>query len=230
MNADIAPHPKVVELGLDQRMTREEIALLPIQAYEGPVELVQTPEAADAAAARLMQDKVLGFDTETRPTFQKGQYYPPALIQLGGAREVCVFQLKKTGLTPGLKVLLESSRVIKTGVSMAYDVKTLKDHGEFDAAGFVDIGDVARAWGIPNHGLRPLAAQFLQIRISKSSQRSNWDSDPLKPKQIIYAATDAWISYEIYKHFERLDLLNPPPLPPPKEKKKKPSASSTAAR
>lgn len=207
-------HPRIVELGLAQRMTRDVINDLPLVRYESRTQVIDSPDDVDAAVNELAKEDVLGFDTETRPAFKKGQRFLPSVLQLGGDGYVYVFMLKKTGLPPSLIQLLENRKVIKTGVAIHYDVRMLKECQQFHAGGFLDLGDLARAWDIPNHGLRQLAAQLLDIRISKGSQRSNWDRYPLDDKQVEYAATDAWISREIYFQFKERDLMNPPPKPP----------------
>lgn len=231
MNPDPAPtseaHPRIVELGLGQRMTRDVINDLPLIRYESRTYVIDSPKDVEQAVGELAKEKVLGFDTETRPAFKKGQRFLPSVLQLGGDGYVYVMMLKKTGLPPSLVRLLEDRKVIKTGVAIHYDVRMLKECQMFRAGGFLDLGDLARAWGIPNHGLRQLAAQLLGVRISKGSQRSNWDRYPLDEKQVEYAATDAWISREIYFQFKQRDLMNPPPKPPKPKKtsRKKEDAS-----
>lgn len=211
-------------------MTKDRVNQLDIQTFDGPITVISDPNEVDAAVAELRREPVLGFDTETQPAFRKGESYSPSVLQLGGEGFVYLFMLMKTGLPKSLIDLLEDPSLIKTGVAIEYDVKTLKDHGDFTPGGFVDVGDLARAWGIPNHGLRQLAAQFMGIRISKSSQRSNWGRYPLSEKQVGYAATDAWISLEIYKHFKRLDLLHPPKRKPaPRKSKNTDSSSATTS-
>ena len=215
------PHPRIVELGLAQRMTRDLINHLPLVCYQSRTQVIDTPDKVDQAVEELAREQVLGFDTETRPAFKKGQRFLPSVLQLAGDGYVYVFMLKKTGLPASLIHLLENRQVIKTGVAIHYDVRMLKECEMFQAGGFLDLGDLARAWDIPNHGLRQLAAQLLGIRISKGSQRSNWDRYPLDDKQVEYAATDAWISREIYFQFKERDLMTPPPKPPKAEAKKK---------
>lgn len=217
-------HPRIVELGPGHRMTREAINDLPLAKYESATTVVSTPEDVAAAVEKLSTQDVLGFDTETRPAFKKGQRFLPSVLQLGGDGFVYLFMLKNTGLPAELIDLLENRKILKTGVAIQYDIRMLKEHQMFHAGGFLDLGDLARAWDIPNHGLRQLAALLLEIRISKGSQRSNWGKCPLDEKQVEYAATDAWISREIYYQFKERDLLNPPPKPPkPPKKEKEPS-------
>jgi ribonuclease D len=156
-------------------------------------------------AVRLLeQESILGFDTETRPAYRKGESYPPALLQLAGANEVFIFQLKFTGLPRLLIGILSNPDIVKAGVSLNYDIAELKNVVQFEPAGFVDIATLAKKHGIQNHGLRGLAAVLLGFRISKSAKTSNWASNELTPSQIIYAATDAWVGRELYLEMQKI--------------------------
>ncbi len=184
--------------GFDRRMTREEINALPIRRYGRTVRIVRTRPELDAAVQRLAKERLLGFDTETRPAFEKGRVYPPALIQLAGRQGAYLFQLRHLKFPRALRRLLAEPNIVKAGVAPEYDVAQLKELGHFRDAGFVDLSDLARRVGIKNHGLRGLAAVLLGFRISKQAQRSNWARETLTPAQVRYAATDAWVSRELY--------------------------------
>lgn len=179
-------------------ITKAEINDKPLIAWEGKIQLLETVEAMEGAVAHLKNETHLGFDTETRPTFKKGQYYPPALVQLATAECVYLFRICTIGTLRPLLPLLESPEILKTGVAIKDDVKELKTMEDFTPAGFVEIADITVKLGYENRGLRALAALLLGGRISKAAQVSNWARDTLDQKQIRYAATDAWISREIY--------------------------------
>lgn len=185
--------------GFDRRMSKDEINACPITRYEGPVSIIKCRRTLTEAIEQLQGETVLGFDTETRPAFKKGQYYPPALLQLAHAEGVLLFQLKHLGLPRPIIQILTDPQVIKTGVSLKFDIQELQKLTPFQPDGFVDLANIAKKQGIKNHGLRGLAAVVLGNRISKSAQRSNWSKDALSPAQIRYAATDAWIGRELYK-------------------------------
>jgi len=187
-----------VRNGFDRRMTREEINECPIRKYEGPVRIICKKEDLITAVQELNRETVLGFDTETRPSFVKGQTYPPALIQLAGSKAVYIFQLRNLKFPMSLRKVLSNAGIIKAGVALDHDIRHLKKRGAFNASGFVDLGNVARRAGIKNHGLRGLAAVLLGFRISKQAQRTNWSRQKLSPAQVTYAATDAWVGREVY--------------------------------
>ncbi|NCG08595.1 MAG: 3'-5' exonuclease domain-containing protein 2 [Verrucomicrobia bacterium] len=181
-----------------RRILKAEINELPLLAWEGPVNLLETLEEMEHAVKDILQESVLGFDTETRPSFKRGEYYPPALIQLATSESVYLFRISKTKTFAPLVPILESSKIIKCGVGIRDDVRELRKWKDFDADGFFEIGELTAKLGYENRGLRALAALLLNGRISKAAQVSNWARDQLDSKQIKYAATDAWISREIY--------------------------------
>ncbi len=190
--------------GFDRRMSKEEINERPIRKWTGPVHLVRSREQAGDAVEHLARESLLGFDTETRPAFRKGQRYLPSLLQLAGEKEVFIFQIRHLGLPRAVRSILADPAIIKAGVSPDFDVRELKKIAPFHDAGFVDLGRLARQAGIRNHGLRGLAAVLLGLRITKSAQTSNWAQETLTPAQITYAATDAWISRRIYLALKQL--------------------------
>ncbi len=189
--------------GFDRRMTKDEINDCPMQRWTGPVHVVRNNEELAAALPRLVDHSLLGFDTETRPAYEKGESYPPALLQLASDKEVFVFQLNQLGLAKPLRELLADPRIIKAGVGLDFDIRELKSLARFKAAGFHDLGDRAKKAGIKNHGLRGLAAVLLGFRISKGAQTSNWANETLTPKQIQYAATDAWVGRQLHLALDR---------------------------
>ena len=179
-------------------ISREEIALLPMGQYGGPVCVVRSDAQAAAAVRRLQRERVLGFDTETRAAFRKGESYPPALVQLAATRVVYLFQLHSLTGLGGLEAILSAPDIVKAGVSLAYDLRKLNEVRPFAPAGFVELQQMTDQLGIRNNGVRGLVAIVLGFRISKGAQRSNWALPRLSRAQIAYAATDAWACREIY--------------------------------
>jgi ribonuclease D len=186
------------------RMTREQINAHPIRKYPGHIHLIRRSEQVGPAVRQLEKERVLGFDTEARPTFRVGQSHLPAVLQLVGEQAAYIFQLRQCRLSQGLRRLLADPQIIKAGVAWDRDVKELKRLAPFEPAGFVDVGELARQAGCPNPGLRGLAPLLLGFRVSKRPQTSNWAQRTLTQAQIEYAATDAWVGRELYQKLQRL--------------------------
>jgi ribonuclease D len=182
-----------------RKISKAEINELPLIVWEGDIRILDTIESMQQAVKELQGESHIGFDTETRPTFKRGEYYPPALIQLATESCVYLFRICKTQTIAPLLPILESAAILKTGVAIKEDVKELRAMEDFEPAGFVEIADITLKLSYENRGLRALAALLLNGRISKAAQVSNWARAELDQKQIRYAATDAWISREIYR-------------------------------
>jgi ribonuclease D len=188
-------------------IAREDLANLPIRRYEGEVSLVGTLKDLEAARADFREERVVGLDTETRPSFKKGESHLPCLVQAATARAVYLFQLRRLDVFPALVELLASSATVKTGVGLAHDLRQLKQVFPFTVENALDLGVVARRRGIGQTGVRNLAGMFLGFRIPKGNRTSNWARPDLSPAQITYAATDAWACRELYLRFESLGML-----------------------
>ena len=182
-----------------RKISKAEINDLPLIAWEGKIQILESIEKMEAVAATLANESHLGFDTETRPSFKKGDYYPPALIQLATKHCVYLFRISETETFDPLLPILESPHILKTGVAIKDDVKELRAMEDFTPKGFIEIADITAKLGYENRGLRALAGLLLQGRISKAAQVTNWARPKLDNKQVRYAATDAWISREIYR-------------------------------
>ncbi len=193
--------------GLPRMISREEIANLPIRRYEGEVCLVATAQDLELAMADIRQERVVGFDTETRPAFKKGERHQPCLVQVATARAVYLFPLHRLECSGALAALLAEPGTVKVGVALAHDLRELSRVFSATAASVLDLGVVARRHGIQQTGLRNLAGMFLGFRIPKGTRTSNWARPRLSPAQITYAATDAWASRELYLCFQKLALL-----------------------
>lgn len=190
-----------------RKLSPQEIDQLPVMRWEGRIHLVNRQEEIAPAIEGLLREEVVGFDTETRPAFRKGVSYRPSLLQLAGSESVWIFQLSRFHSFEPLDQLLGAAKVLKVGVGLDQDIKQLLDLFPFLPDGFCDLGEIAREQGLESRGLRSMAASFLDYRISKSAQCSNWGKETLQPFQITYAATDAWISREIYQFLLRMNLV-----------------------
>jgi ribonuclease D len=192
---------------LRSSITREDVADLPIRRYEGEIRIVHTPADLERALADLRSERVVGLDTETRPSFRKGEVYLPCLVQAATAQAVYLFPLTHRQTAPVIAELLESPRTVKAGIALAHDLRSLKLVFPFEQQNVVELGTVARRAGIEQTGLRNLAALYLGFRIPKGNRTSNWAARQLTPAQITYAATDAWACRELFLHFENGGLI-----------------------
>jgi len=187
-------------------VSREEVNALPIRRYEGEVRVVSAPQDLAPALADILQEPVVGFDTETRPAFRPGESYSPSLAQVATARAVYLFQVRNREAAEAVAQTLASAHVVKAGVGLADDLKALKKLVEFSERSIVDLGAVATRHGLKQTGVRNLTGLFLGFRIPKGTKTSNWARSQLTSQQIAYAATDAWACRELYLRFSTLGL------------------------
>jgi ribonuclease D len=190
-----------------REISREAMLDLPIRRYEGEIQLVETAQALERAAADIFQEEALGFDTETRPAFRKGESHPPALAQVATARAVYLFPLQRLDFSATLGEMLAEKAIVKAGVALAEDLRQLQGLFAFEPAAVTDLGHVAKRHGLKQTGVRNLAGIFLGARITKGAKTTNWAARRLSPQQMTYAATDAWICRELYVRFQELQLL-----------------------
>ena len=179
-------------------ISKKEIMDLPIKKYTGDIHVIDSDAKMPAAVLALGREKVLGFDTETRPSFKVGESYPPSLIQLASRDGAYIFQLSHIRAYDGLVDILGDEKRVKVGIAVADDIKKLKSLFAFEPEGFIELAGLAVTAGIKHAGIRGLAALLFGCRISKSTKCSRWDTPILTREQIVYAATDAWICREIY--------------------------------
>ena len=206
----------------------EEIEKMPLGAFPGKIHVIdKTGIEFVKAVAYLRAQKVIGFDTETRPVFSPGQRHNHvALLQLSGGGQAYLFRVDRLGMRKLICSILSNPRIVKVGAAVHDDVRGLQYYQHFDAKAFVDLQKIAYEWGIRDKSVKKLAANILGVRISKSQQLSNWEAEQLTAPQQMYAATDAWICREMYlkllkceKHPLTPEELNPPqpqPAQPPK--------------
>lgn len=190
-----------------RKMSSDELNTLPLDCYHGKIEIISNVDRLSAAVDLLAKERVLGFDIESKPSYRRGEFFPPALVQIATPQIVFLIKVQKTGLTDALCSVLSSPNIVKTGVAIGDDVKDLRKMAEFEPGGFLDLSAISAHAGMNHHGLRGLAGILLGVRISKSAQRSNWEIDPLTDKQVRYAATDAWMSLQVYLKMEEMGLV-----------------------
>lgn len=179
-------------------ISKEELNELPIRAFEGTIHVVDSPDKVADAVTYLANVKLLGCDTETRPNFKKGQRNKVALLQLSDHAHCFLFRLNMIGLPVEVASILQRADIKKVGAAIRDDITALQKLTPFIPNGFIDIQKMMDAYGIEAKSLKKMSAIVLNFRISKSQQLSNWESPVLTHAQQLYAATDAWVSREIY--------------------------------
>jgi ribonuclease D len=190
-----------------ETITPEELEKLPVAEFEGEIFLVEgQDETFQMAIAYLGKQKIIGFDTETKPSFTaNSKRNSVALLQLSGRDKAFIFRLHSLGLPQELAAILSSSKVIKVGAAVNDDIKGLQRISKFTPKAFVDLQSIAANWGVLEKSVRKMAAIIIGVRVSKSQQLSNWESSDLSNAQLNYAAIDAWICQKMY-----LKLLSTP--------------------
>jgi ribonuclease D len=181
-----------------ESLSDDEVKKLPLLHFGGKVTLVDNMETFYRVIDNIGRSGLVGFDTETRPSFRKGRRNTVSLLQLADAGNAWLFRLNMIGLPPELTALLADDSLHKVGVAIHDDIKALRAVSTFEPGGFVDLQNVVAGYGIKQLGLRKLSAIILGCRISKSQQVSNWEAPVLTESQLLYAATDAWVCRQIY--------------------------------
>ncbi|WP_422360058.1 3'-5' exonuclease [Reichenbachiella sp.] len=181
-----------------RKITKQEVNALPLMKYEGEYQIIDEESQVKEAVEALREAEIIGFDTETKPAFRKGESYPVALLQLSLPNMAFLFRLNKISLSEDIVSLFEDSKIKIVGIGIRDDIKDLQKLRNFKPSGFVDLNELGATLGFESIGARNYAGMFMNHRISKSQQVSNWENEVLTESQISYAATDAWICLDIY--------------------------------
>lgn len=181
-----------------ESITKEQLDELPLKSFEGEIYLIDDYRNCLEAVRFLSSADVIGFDTETKPSFKRGQVNSVSLLQLSTDDKAFLFRINKIGLPDELKKLLSDPHTLKIGVAIRDDIKTLQRISKFNPGGFIELQEEVKEHGIQNFSLKKIAGIVLGVRISKSQRLSNWESEELTEAQQSYAATDAWIPFQIF--------------------------------
>lgn len=190
------------------RITKEEVNALPVVGFEGEVVVIDRPEQVAEAVSYLKSQKVIGVDTEARPSFTRGVHYPTALVQIASRERCYLFRLTHVGMPEELCGIFADSNICKVGLAFRDDLNGLRRRRQFVPRNCVDLQSLVGRWGIQDLGLQKIYAICFGKKISKAQQLTNWENSHLTPEQARYASTDAWATLEIY-----LLLQHTPPLP-----------------
>lgn len=181
-------------------ITKQELSALPMENYTGRIFLIDSEEKVIEAAESLRKEKILGFDTETKPSFKRGQTNNVALLQLSTHSETYLIRLNMVGLPEPIKAVLEDGSILKIGVSIHDDFHNLRKLYELTPAGFVDLQSFVKGFKIADNSLARIYAILFGMRISKGQRLTNWEAEELTAHQQAYAALDAIACIRIYEH------------------------------
>lgn len=182
------------------------LAELPTISYPAEITVVESAAEALAALRALATEKVVGFDTETRPSFHKGRTHKVALMQISTEDRCFLFRLNKIGICSELKAFLENPDIVKIGLSVHDDFSVLRRSGDINPEGFIDLQHTVKQYGITDISLQKIYAIIFGGRISKSQRLTNWEAETLTPAQQAYAALDAWACLKIYSYLKNGDF------------------------
>ncbi len=221
-------------------ISKEELGEMPVTAYPGAITLVDSAAKAHMALRALSREKVVGFDTETKPSFRKGCRHKVALMQISTCDRCFLFRLNKIGICSELKAFLENPDILKIGLSVHDDFGAIRRSEEFEPQGFVELQEMVRHFEIADISLQKIYAIIFGERISKGQRLTNWEADTLTDAQQAYAALDAWACLKIYNvlsehsfdHLHSPYRHHPEPgvqIPQPKREKPRPTKEEVKA-
>ncbi len=188
-------------------ITKEEIAQLETTAFTGHIVVVDNEADAQKATEYLSRYTILGFDTETRPSFKKGQSHKVALVQISTADTCVLFRIKQMGMVAPLKALIENENIQKIGLSLHDDFAMLRKMSNFEPKGFVELQHFVKQYNIQDMSLQKIYAILFGGKISKGQRLSNWEAETLTDAQKRYAATDAWACVQIYTALQNQEFV-----------------------
>ena len=179
-------------------ITKEKISSMPTVIFSGQISVIDTLEGATDAFKILKQQNIVGFDTETRPSFKKGRTNKVSLIQISTINHSFLFRINKLGFITELKNFIEDENIIKIGLSLKDDFSVLHKIAEFTPKGFIELQSLVKQYNIGDCSLQKIYAIIFNERISKSQRLSNWEAEELSHGQQAYASIDAWACLRIF--------------------------------
>lgn len=177
----------------------------PLLRFTGRIHLITSDTELTAVADELAAATELGFDTETRPSFKKGEFFHVSLLQLASENDAYLIRLRAITQFGLLKNVFENNQIIKVGVAIRDDLRQLQKLFDFKPENFIELQDVAKKKGLNNFGLKGMTEEVLQARLSKKAKITNWDAPTLTEQQITYAATDAWVGLQLFRKIRSIE-------------------------
>lgn len=189
------------------RISKEEVNAMPLAAFKGDVCIINNQQTLDDAVQYLQQQDIIGIDTETRPTFNRGEHHTTALLQVATKQRCYLFQLMQTGFTDSLADIFSNPDITKIGLAFKDDLNGLKELNPFTPNNCIDLQKIVPTYGILDLGLQKIFAIVFKRKISKVQQLTNWEQPNLTKRQALYAATDAWATLLIYLELQKTKKL-----------------------
>lgn len=183
-------------------ISKEALANLPIEVFGGKIVVVDTLEKADLACDILSKESIIGFDTETKPSFKKGVNHKVALLQLSTDDTCFLFRLNVIGIPPRVVDILNNENIKIIGLSLKDDFAALRKVASFSPNNFIELQALAKKYGIEDMSLQKVYGILFNKRITKGQRLTNWEASKLTEAQQMYAAIDAWACLRIYKELE----------------------------
>ena len=184
-------------------ITKEEIAKLTVEEFKGRIITILSKEEADKAVEYLLRFPIVGFDTETRPSFKKGQHYKISLMQISTDEACFLFRLNRIGIPQPLEDFMVNDKILKIGLSLRDDFGAIRKRTDIKPANFLDLQNYVGQFGIEDASLQKIYAILFDKKISKGQRLSNWEADVLTEQQKKYAALDAWACLKIYNQLNQ---------------------------
>ena len=181
-------------------ISKEQVAELPLEIFDGKIIVVEHKSKVEKAVTDLMKYSKLGFDTETKPAFKRGQVHKVALMQLSTIDVCYLFRLNKIGYPDELDEIICNPNIKKIGLSLRDDFAAIRKRSEKKPQNFIDLQTFVDEYGIDDNSLQRIYAILFGKKISKNQRLSNWEASVLSEAQKNYAAMDAWACLRIYNH------------------------------
>lgn len=195
------------ENNFPHHIAKDLVHWMPLVAFEGETFIINTLEQVPEAVAYLNAQPMVGVDTETRPSFHRGQHFPVALVQIATEDRCYLFQLNRIGMPEELAAFFANKNVKKIGLAFKDDLAGLQRRRPFTPGNCIDVQKIVGEYGILDLGLQKIFAIIFGKKISKSQQLTNWENVVLTPEQARYASTDAWATLLIYKELMQTKKL-----------------------
>ena len=188
-------------------VSKEDVQKYPLIDFNGRIHLIENLKDASRCFKKIAKASIIGFDTETKPSFKRGVHYDVSLVQLSVDNDVYLFRINKIGLVQELIDVFNNPDVVKIGIDIKNDLLGLQKIKKFNPLNFIDLNQLAKKNNFQSIGAVKLTIMLLGFRISKKQRLSDWSLDVLTDQQKHYAAIDAWICPKIFNAFKHKNYL-----------------------